>query len=126
MDGHTGVSSLGGHNLGISSYCKNKASALEFTKWYTDGAQQQIQLKEASLAPVWTSLYEDATNIKDFPYLPALEESIKNAVPRPRAVQYGDATAAIQDALWPVIQGQATPTDALKALDDKLGSLGAN
>lgn len=126
MDGHTGVSSLGGHNLGISSYCKNKASALEFTKWYTDGAQQQIQLTEASLAPVWTSLYEDATNIKDFPYLPALEESIKNAVPRPRAVQYGDATAAIQDALWPVIQGQATPTDALKALDDKLGSLGAN
>lgn len=124
MGGHPGVSSLGGHNLGISSYCKNKASALEFVKWYTDGAQQQTQLKEASLAPVWASLYEDATNIKDFPYLPALEESIKNAVPRPRAVQYGDTTAAIQDALWPVLQGQATPADALKTLDTKLAALG--
>lgn len=124
VDGKPGVSSLGGHNLGISSYCQNKASALEFVKWYTDGPQQQLQLKEASLAPAWTELYEDEANIKDFPYLPALEESIKNAVPRPRAVQYGDTTAAIQDSLWPVLQGQTTPADALKALDEKLGALG--
>jgi carbohydrate ABC transporter substrate-binding protein, CUT1 family (TC 3.A.1.1.-) len=124
VDGNAGVSSLGGHNLGISSYCQNKASALEFVKWYSDGAQQQTQLKEASLAPVWTELYEDEANIADFPYLPALEESIKNAVPRPRAVQYGDTTAAIQDSLWPVLQGQATPADALKTLDEKLAALG--
>lgn len=124
VDGKPGVSSLGGHNLGISSYCKNKASALEFVKWYTDGEQQQTQLKEASLAPVWTELYEDETNIKDFPYLPALEGSIKNAVPRPRAVQYGDTTAAIQDSLWPTLQGQVTPADALKDLDEKLAALG--
>lgn len=123
VNGKPGVSSLGGHNLGISSFCKNKASALEFVKWYTDGPQQQLQLKEASLAPVWTELYEDKTNIENFPYLPALEGSIKNAVPRPRAVQYGDATAAIQDSLWPTLQGQTTPADALKTLDQKMAGL---
>ncbi|MFC7581429.1 ABC transporter substrate-binding protein [Schaalia naturae] len=126
IDGNPWVSSLGGHNLGISSYCKNQATALDFVKWYSSEEVQQQLLDKESLAPVSQSLYEDQTNIDNFPYLPALLESIQNANPRPRVVQYGDATAAIQDALWPVLQGEATPADALASLDTAMAKVTGN
>ena len=123
IDGKPWVSSLGGHNVAISSYCQNKATALDFIKWYTAPEQQQQFLDEESLAPVSESLYQDSKNVENFAYLPALLESIQNANPRPRVVQYGDATAAIQDALWPVIQGQATPEAGLSQLDSSMASI---
>jgi len=126
IDGTPWVSSLGGHNVGISSYCKNQATALDFVKWYSSEEVQQQQLDKESLAPVSESLYTDETNVTNFPYLPALLESIQNANPRPRVVQYGDATAAIQDALWPVIQGQAAPADALASLDTAMAQVTGN
>ncbi len=126
IDGNKWVSSLGGHNVGISTYCKNQATALDFIKWYTSEDVQQQMLDKESLAPVSESLYTDETNVKNFPYLPALLESIQNANPRPRVVQYGDATAAIQDALWPVMQGQAAPADALASLDATMAKVTGN
>lgn len=123
VDGHPGVSSLGGHNSAISTFCKNKATALDFVKFFTSEASSQWMLDNQSLAPVYTALYEDPANIEKFPYLPVLEETILNAVPRPRAVQYGDVTGAIQDNLWPVLADNADPEAALAALDAALEPL---
>ncbi|MDO5672569.1 MAG: ABC transporter substrate-binding protein [Actinomycetaceae bacterium] len=117
------ASTLGGHNVAISSFCKNKATALDFMKWYSDAEAQKYTLKEESLAPVYGEIYDDAEMTKLYPYLPALKASIENAQPRPRAVKYGDFSAAIQDAVTPVLQGEATPEEALATMQKSLEAI---
>lgn len=120
-----GVSSLGGHNVAISSFCKNKATAYDFIKWFTSEEIGKRMLTEQTLAPIYSALYEDPELIDQYPYLPALKGSIESAAPRPQVVNYGDVSAAIQDAVFPVLQRQATPEQALKDLSAKLTELTA-
>ena len=119
LDG-PGASSLGGHNLGISTYSKNKKSALDFIKFYTSEERQKKNLELASSAPTFTAVYDDKALIEKYPYLPTLRDSINNAVPRPRVVRYGDASTAIQDAAYAALTGTKSSADALKGLQSEL------
>ena len=118
-----GVSTLGGHSYGISSFAKNKGTAMKWINWMLRPENQKTQLQKASSAPVLESLYADPELIKQFPYLPTLLKSIQNAKPRPKAVAYGDVTLAIQDAAYAAIQGQKDPQTALNDLQTKLQTL---
>jgi len=122
MDG-PGSSSLGGHAAAISAYSKNKKTALEFMKFYTSKEQCQKFLELGSLAPVYTSIYDDTALQDKFPYLPVLKESILKAVPRPKVVRYGDATLAIQDAAYAALSGDMTTDEALAQLQSELETL---
>ncbi len=123
-----GVSTLGGHNIGISSFTKNKGTAGDFIKWIASEDQQKTFLQKGSLAPILESMYGDAELQKQFGYLSTLGESIKNAKARPKAVRYGDVTAAIQDATYSALQtavgnGSTTPEQAFNDLQTKLTDL---
>jgi len=120
-----GVSTLGGHNFAISAFAENKATALDFIKFFNSEEAQKSNLLATSQAPTRTSLYEDTALQEKFPYLPTLKESILNAVPRPQAVKYGDVTAAIQEAAYGAMNGDTSTDDALKELQSKLESLTA-
>ena len=122
LDG-PGASSLGGHALGISTYATNKASALEFIKFYTNQENSKEFMERGSLAPIYTSIYDDAALQEQYPYLPVLKESILSAVPRPKVVRYGDATLAIQDAAYAALNGDMTTEEALEQLQTKLEEL---
>jgi ABC-type sugar transport system, periplasmic component len=118
-----GASSLGGHAVGISTYSKNKASALAFIKFYTTKEASQKYLELGTNAPIYTSIYDDPALQKKFPFLPVLRDSILSAVPRPKVVRYGDATLAIQDAAYGALTGKLTSDEALKQLQTKLDEL---
>ena len=118
-----GVSSLGGHNLAISSYAKNKATAMDFIKYFTSEQNQREQLNLNSLAPTIASLYDDPALQKKFPYLPQLQKSIETAEPRPKFVEYGDATAAIQEAAYAAISGEESTDQALSDLQKQLSGM---
>lgn len=119
LDG-PGASSLGGHNLGISTYSTKKKSALDFIKFYTSEANQKANLESASQAPTIASLYDDKSLQKKYPYLTTLRDSINSAVPRPKVVAYGDASTAIQDAAYAALTGDKSSADALSELQTKL------
>ena len=118
-----GVSSLGGHNLAISAYAKNKASALDFIKYLTGEAAQKANLLATSQAPTLTSLYDDAELAKKFPYLPILKQSILSAKPRPKAVRYNDVTTAIEEDAYAALNGTKSVDDALSDLQTKLSQI---
>jgi multiple sugar transport system substrate-binding protein len=118
-----GASSLGGHNLALSAFATNKATALEFMKFFTSEQNQRLNLTRNSLAPAYAALYDDPELVEQFPYLPVLKQSILNAVPRPRVVRYGDATAAIQDAAYAALTGAKTSAQALADLQKTLEEL---
>ncbi|MCE6999202.1 ABC transporter substrate-binding protein [Saccharothrix sp. S26] len=118
-----GSSTLGGHNFAISAFGKNKATALDFIKFFTSESAQRSNLLATSQAPTLASLYDDAELIKQFPYLPTLKESILSAKPRPQAVRYGDVTQAIQEAAYAALTGEKPSDVALKDLQSKLQEL---
>jgi multiple sugar transport system substrate-binding protein len=115
-----GSSTLGGYNLAVSSFAKHKATALDFIAFLTSESEERSNLLATSNAPTRADLYDDAQLNQQFPYLAGLKQSIEKAVPRPKAVRYGDVSAAIQDAIYPVISGQADPGTALTSLQSSL------
>ncbi|GGW57112.1 ABC transporter substrate-binding protein [Streptomyces lucensis JCM 4490] len=115
-----GSSSLGGHNLALSSSARNKATALDFMKFFSSQDSASTFLKDASLAPPYAKSYDDASLVKQYPYLPVLKQSILHAVPRPRVVQYGDATSAIQQEAYAALTGAKSSAQALKDLQSAL------
>jgi multiple sugar transport system substrate-binding protein len=119
----SGSSSLGGHNLAISAFAKNKATALDFIKFFTSEDTEKSNLLATSQAPTRADLYENADLVKQFPYLPTLKASILSAKPRPKAVKYGDVTAAIQENAYAALTGTKSTDDALKDLQAKLEQL---
>ena len=119
----SGVSSLGGANLGIAKYAENKGTAADFLKFMALEETQKQDFLAASEPPTLQSLYSDPDIVKKYPYTPTLLKSIETAKPRPKAVQYGDVTLAIQDAAYGALQGQTQPDAALQALQAKLQTL---
>ncbi|CAN5436283.1 ABC transporter substrate-binding protein [soil metagenome] len=122
LDG-PGSSSLGGHNLAISTYSKHKKSALDFIKFYTSEKNQKAYLDLASNAPTFASIYDDKALQSKYPYLTTLRDSINNATARPKVVAYGDATLAIQDAAYSALTGKSSAADAVKQMQAKLETI---
>jgi multiple sugar transport system substrate-binding protein len=122
-EGKPGVSSLGGHYYAIPKTAANKGTAADFIKFYASEEQQRQNTIKASSSPVLSSLYEDTELTSKYQYLPVLLKSVESAVPRPKAVEYGDVTLAIQDAAYGALQGQSTPDEAVKSLQAKLETL---
>ncbi|MFC5099148.1 extracellular solute-binding protein [Kibdelosporangium philippinense] len=54
-----GAASLGGHNFAISAFAKNKATALDFIKYFTTDAAERSNLLATSQAPTRANLYDD-------------------------------------------------------------------
>jgi multiple sugar transport system substrate-binding protein len=120
-----GASSLGGHNVGVSVYSKNKATAADFLKFITSEESQRFFATQGSLAPVLTKLYEDKELVAKLPYLPVLKTSIENAVPRPVTPFYPAVTKAIQENAYSAIKGEKTVDAALSDMQKSIESAGA-
>jgi len=115
-----GASSLGGHNAAISAYSEHKATAVDFLKYLETEETQKFFITQGSLAPVVSSLYDDAALAKQFPYLPVLKGSLDTAVPRPITPFYPAVTAAIQDNAYAALKGDKSVEDALKDMGDAI------
>lgn len=118
-----GVSTLGGNNLAISSFGKNKGTAIDFIAWLNRPEEQKVRMLTTSLPPPLESVYTDPDVVKANPYMPTLLEGIKNAQPRPIVVRYGDVTLAIQDAAYTALKGDVDSDTALATLQSKLEGL---
>lgn len=118
-----GAPTLGGHNLAVSAFAENRASALDFVKFLASEERQRANLLASSEAPTLAALYDDPELQRKYPYLTVLKESVLNAKPRPQAVRYGDVTAAIQEAAYAAISGARPSAEVLVDLQAKLQTL---
>lgn len=123
INGKAGVSTLGGYNLAINAASKHKQTAVNFIKYAIEPANQKSGLLTASNAPVVSSVYDDTEVNKELPYIKTLKKSIENAKARPALVRYSEVSQAIQDAIYPVLQGQKDVDSALASLQTKLNSI---
>lgn len=106
-----GVSTLGGYNNGISAYSKNKATAKEFVEFIVN-EENQTSFADNSFPPVLASIYDDASLVQKYPYLPALKQSLENAQPRPVSPFYPAISKAIQDNAYAALTTDKTVDSA--------------
>jgi multiple sugar transport system substrate-binding protein len=118
-----GVSSLGGHNYAVAKFAENKGTAIDFLKFMSSEETQKSNTLATSNSPTLEKLYTDPEVLKKLPFMDIQLKSVQTAVPRPKAVEYGDVTLAIQDAAYGALQGQTPPDAALQALQSKLQTL---
>ncbi|WP_347109338.1 ABC transporter substrate-binding protein [Paenarthrobacter sp. S56] len=120
-----GASSLGGHNIAMSVYSKNKATVADFIKYITSEETQRFYATQGSLAPVLTKLYDDQELVAKLPYLPVLKTSIQNAVPRPVTPFYPAVTKAVQDNAYAALKGEKSVDSAVSDMQAAIESAGA-
>lgn len=119
----TGASTLGGYNLAINAASKNKQTAVNFIKYAIKPSNQKEGLLTASNAPVVSSVYEDKDINEQLPYIKTLKAAIESAKARPALVRYPEVSQAIQDAVYPVLQGKSDVDTTLSSLQTKLESV---
>jgi multiple sugar transport system substrate-binding protein len=109
---------LGGINLGIGSYSKNKALAFEAALCLKKPDNQVIAAEKGGLAPSDAKLYDDPRIAKAFPFHDILKASIDSGVPRPVTPAYADISLAVQTALHP--PSSIDPQSSIDDLKSKL------
>jgi multiple sugar transport system substrate-binding protein len=110
---------LGGINLGVSSYSRNPELAIEATKCLRSGPNQLIAAEKGGLPPTIEELYDDQV-IKDaYPgFSDLMKETINDGVPRPSSPAYADVSLAIQKSLHP--PSQIDPQRTIEKMTDKV------
>jgi multiple sugar transport system substrate-binding protein len=109
---------LGGINLGIGSYSKNKALAYEAALCLKQPENQVIAAEKGGLPPTDTKLYNDPKIKTAFPFYKILKASLASGVPRPVTPAYADISLAIQDTLHP--PSNIDPQSSIDDLKSKL------
>ncbi|MBM7458882.1 ABC transporter substrate-binding protein [Rhodococcus coprophilus] len=107
-----GASTLGGYNVGISSFSDAPETARDFLE-FMQTRQSQLYYAEAGGAPVLAEVYDDAAIIEQYPYFTTLKEVLEAAKPRPASPYYSAVSKAISDNSYAAIRGEKTVQQAL-------------
>jgi multiple sugar transport system substrate-binding protein len=94
--GGASFATLGGWQLGISRYSKNKEAAWTFIRFLTSKKIQKHLALKAGLAPTRTVLYEDEEIIQAYPQFSDMKDVFLTAWPRPRTPLYPAVSNALQ------------------------------
>jgi multiple sugar transport system substrate-binding protein len=108
---------IGGINLGIGAYSKNKDLAFDAATCLASPENQLVASEKGGLPPTTESVYNDPKLKKAFPFADLLRESIEQGAPRPVNPAYSDISLAIQKTFHP--PGSLSPDEAQSKLKDR-------
>lgn len=89
-------STLGGWQIGISSYSKHKEAAWAFVEFYTSKEMQKLLVLKAGRAPTRKGLYDDIEIVKAHPHFVDMKDVFLTAHPRPRTPLYPAVSNVLQ------------------------------
>jgi len=93
---------LGGYNLGISTYTKNRDAAVAAINCLTEPDQQRTIATTGGQPSVLRELAEDPEIAEVLPFLSIMTEQLDNAAPRPVTPAYNDLSLAVRNVLHPM------------------------
>ncbi|WP_216319575.1 ABC transporter substrate-binding protein [Deinococcus aestuarii] len=120
------AATLGGWNLGVSSYSKNQAAAIELVRYLTGPEEQKIRAIEGAYNPTISALYKDQAILKANPFFGSLLSVFTNAVPRPSAAtkgKYNQVSQAFSTSVSNVLNGKAKGQAAVAQLSTELARI---
>jgi multiple sugar transport system substrate-binding protein len=92
---------IGGINLGVSSYSRHPAAAYQAIACLANRQHQLTDAVKGGLPPVLASLYDDPSVAKAYPFHQLIKQQLSNYGIRPKTPAYSDVSLAIQKTLSP-------------------------
>jgi multiple sugar transport system substrate-binding protein len=93
--------SIGGYDLGVSSYTKHPTEAFNAIACLTQAKYEITYATKGGLAPVRKATYDDPAFLKQYPFGKLIEQQLIHYGIRPQTPAYDDVTLAIQKKLSP-------------------------
>lgn len=122
----TSAATLGGWNVAVSKYSKNKEAAISLALYLAGPEAQKTRALIASNLPTIQSLYDDKDIAEKQPIIPQWKEVFLNAVPRPSAPtkgKYNEVSSKFWSAVHDTLSGKGTAAENLEVLEADLEDL---
>jgi multiple sugar transport system substrate-binding protein len=103
--GSRSYSTLGGWQVGISSYSENKKAAWILAEFLTTEKVQKLLAIQSGKAPTRKTLYGDAEILKANPHFHDMKDVFLTSYPRPRTPLYPAVSNVLQRYFSKVISG---------------------
>ncbi len=117
------AAALGGWQLAVSKYSKNKELAADLVMYLTSPEEQKRRAINGAYNPTIESLYKDQEVLKAVPFFGELYDTFTSAVPRPSTVtgsNYNQASNQFWNAVHAVLSGRAKADASLGQLEGSL------
>ena len=109
--------------LGIPETSVHPERALAFVRWFTAPAQQRRLLLEQGVPPTRASVFRDEEATERLPFLPALLDAARDAVPRPRTQHYPNVEEIVGRLLAEAIAGTIPGEAAMRQANAEIRAL---
>ena len=114
---------IGGWQLAVSAYSKNKAEAVKFARWLSSPEVSKMQAIMASHMPVFPSVFKDPDVLKANPWFADALPVVEGAKSRPVSAQYPQVSDVIRSNMNAYLAGTKTTDVALGDMKTRLTPL---
>jgi multiple sugar transport system substrate-binding protein len=114
---------IGGWQLAVSAYSKNKAEAVKFARWLSSPEVSKMQAIMASHLPVFPGVYRDPEVLKANPWFADALPVVEGAKSRPVSHQYPQVSDVIRSNMNAYLAGTKTSEVALNDMKSRLTPL---
>ncbi|MET0440905.1 MAG: extracellular solute-binding protein, partial [Casimicrobiaceae bacterium] len=114
---------IGGWQLAVSAYSKNKAEAVKFVRYLSSPEVSKMQAIMASHMPVFPSVYKDPEVLKANPWFADALPVVESARSRPVSAQYPQVSDVIRSNMNAYLAGTKTTDVALSDMKSRLNPL---
>ncbi|GGR50188.1 putative ABC transporter-binding protein [Deinococcus seoulensis] len=124
--GSRNAATLGGWQLGVSSYSKNQAASIALVRYLTGPEEQKIRAIEGAYNPTIQALYKDKDVLKANPFFGSLYNVFTSAVARPSGPtkgKYNQVSQAFSTAVSDVLNGKMKGQAAVAKLSTDLARI---
>ena len=114
---------IGGWQLAVSAYSKNKAEAVKFVRYLSSPEVSKMQAIMASHMPVFPSVYKDREVLKANPWFADALPVVEGAKSRPVSAQYPQVSDAVRSNMNAYLAGTKTTDAALADMKSRLAPI---
>ncbi len=114
---------IGGWQLAVSAFSKNKAEAVKFVRWLSSPEVSKMQAIMASHMPVFPSVYKDPEVLKANPWFAEALPVVEGAKSRPVSAQYPQVSDVIRSNMNAYLAGTKTTDVAIGDMKNRLTPL---
>jgi multiple sugar transport system substrate-binding protein len=117
------ASTLGGWQLAVSNFSRNKEAAFRFVEFMTGPVAQKAMATQLSTVPTWKATFEDSIVKQKAPYYPDMLKVALNARPRPQISDYPRLSSIVQTNLHAALTNQVSAEEAITRMTREIRSL---
>jgi multiple sugar transport system substrate-binding protein len=119
-EGGKSATCIGGWQLAVSAYSKNKPEAVKLVRWLSSPEVSKMMALMASHLPVFPQVYKDADVLKANPWFADALPVVEGAKSRPVTPRYTEVSDAIRSNMNAYLSGTKTTDTALNDMKSRL------